>query len=395
MSDLNRLRKLSGKAALVGYGETPYVRSSAMSVEETYMRVALEAIADSGLTPRDIDGILMPSYTALPPGMLEDFLDITPDFVGLMNVGGASAVSLVLNAAVLVSSGVATNVLCITARNANAIRPPRSTSGVRAEPPPARGYYDPLRLSYGWGESTPPALFATMARRYMDRYGSLTGLHLAEVAVTTRNHAMLNEHAQMRTPITVEDHQSSRMVADPFRLLDCCVISDGGAGVVVTTTERARDLPKKPVVISGFAQGRPRRPGELVNRPVLDELGLERAAPVAYAMADVGPEDADFAQIYDCFTYVVIKQLEILGFCRPGEGGEFVGSGAIRLDGSIPVNTHGGLLSQGHMSGMNHIVEAVRQLRGEAGGAQLRDPHVGLVTGYGDMGDGSMLVLNA
>jgi len=394
MSDLDRLRRLAGAAALVGYGETPYSRSAPGTVEDTYVRVSLDAIADAGLTPRDIDGLLMPSYTALPPGVLEDFLDITPAYTGLVNVGGASSASLVMTAALMVASGVATNVLCVTARHDNSRSGRGGLALKNADERIATGY-EALTEPYGWGSLTPPALYAMMARRYIERYGTLTSDHLAEVAITTRAHAALNEHAQMRTPITRAEYDSSRLIAEPFRLLDCCVITDGGAAVIVTTSERARDLRRTPVAIAGFAQGRPSRPGDLTNRLVIDEIGLERAAPVAYAMADMTPDGLDFAEIYDCFTYVVIKQLEILGFCEPGEGGDYVMSGGLRLDGRLPTNTHGGLLSQGHMSGMNHIVEAVRQLRGDAGRAQVADAHAGVVTGFGDLGDAAMLVLTS
>jgi acetyl-CoA acetyltransferase len=391
MSDFERLRKLRDSAAIAGIGETPFSRNSGKTSEELYVRVALDAISDAGLVPGDIDGLMMPSYTALPPGLLETFLNITPNYTGLVDVGGASAGSLVLNAALLVSSGVATNVLCITARNDSSGRGGRRRSGANARQTVSG--YSSLTVPYGW--INPPSMYAMMARRHMHKYGGPTTTQLGWVAVTMRKHASLNEHAQMRTPISLEKHAASRMIAEPFRLLDCCLISDGGAAVVVTTAERARDCPKPPVLLSGFAQGRPSSPADLVNRPAMEELGLERAAPTALTMAGITVSEIDFAEIYDCFTYVVIKQLEILGFCKAGEGGSFVENGRIGLDGELPVNTHGGLLSQGHMSGMNHIVEAVRQLRREAGPSQVPKARTGLVTGYGDLGDASVLVLRS
>jgi acetyl-CoA acetyltransferase len=201
-----------------------------------------------------------------------------------------------------------------------------------------------------------------------------------------RRHASLNEHAQMRQPITLEDHQASRMIADPFRLLDCSVITDGGAAIVITSAEEARDRPHKPVYIAGAAQGQPTLPNEIPNRPDITEIGTHNAAPRAFAMAECTPADIDVAEIYDCFTYVLIKQIEELGFCGPGEGGPFVENGRIELDGALPVNTHGGLLSQGHMSGM-------RQLRGAAGPAQVANARNVLVTGYGHYGDASVAIL--
>jgi acetyl-CoA acetyltransferase len=390
MSDMQRLRQLRDRAALVGIGETEYSKYSGKSVEELYTRVALEAIADAGLQPQDIDGLMMPAYTALPPGQLETILNITPNYTGLVDVGGASCASLVLNAALLVTSGVASHVLCITARNDYSASMGRR--GERNHSGPAYVYgRRALQTPYGWIGA--PATYAVMARRHMHKYGNPTTAQLGAVAVAMRRHAGLNEHAQMRAPITLEDHANSRLIAEPFRLLDCCLITDGGAAVIVSTAERARDLRHPPVYLSGFAQGRPTYPAEIPNRPDIEELGLQRAAPTAFAMAGVTPADIDVAEIYDCFTYVLIKELEILGFCGPGEGGAFVEGGRIELGGELPVNTHGGLLSQGHMSGMNHVVEGVRQMRHAAGPAQVADAQTAMVVGYGDAGDGSVLIL--
>jgi acetyl-CoA acetyltransferase len=197
----------------------------------------------------------------------------------------------------------------------------------------------------------------------------------------------------MKQPITLEDHHASRMISDPLRLLDCSLESDGGAAVVISSADRARDMRKPPIVVMGIAEGHPDSPSAITQRPDMTRLGLAKAAPTAFAMAGVTHNEIDVAEIYDCFTYIVLCQLEDAGFCKKGEGGAFVESGAIRLGGKLPINTHGGLLSQAHMAGMNHIVELVRQLRGEAGTAQVRDAAIGLVTGYGDMGDGSIAIM--
>ena len=183
------------------------------------------------------------------------------------------------------------------------------------------------------------------------------------------------------------------MISDPFRLYDCCLESDGATAVVVSSTERARDMAQHPVTLLGVAEGHPDSPSTITQRADITTLGLAKATPRAFDMAGVSQADIDVAEIYDCFTYTVICQLEDLGFCKKGEGGPFIENGRLKLSGELPTNTHGGLLSQSHMAGMNHIVELVRQLRHDAARAQVKDAQIGLVTGYGDLGDGSIAIM--
>ena len=217
----------------------------------------------------------------------------------------------------------------------------------------------------------------------MHMYGS-TSEDFARIAVAERLHASLNANAQRREPITLEDHQASRWVIEPFRLLDCCQVSDGAGAFIVTSAKRARNLQKPPVYLLGFSQYHPHR---FISDQHADltSTGAVVSGPRAFAMAGLGPKDVDAAELYDCFTYVVLTELEDYGFCGKGEGREFIKDGRIEIGGSLPVNTHGGLLSQGHVEGMMHVVEAVRQLRGNEvePARQVEGAKVVLVSGHG------------
>ena len=221
---------------------------------------------------------------------------------------------------------------------------------------------------------------AITASRHMALYGTKS-THLAEVAVACRHHASMNPNAVMRDPITIEDHQNSRFIVEPFRLFDCCLISDGGVCVIVTSAERARDSKQPRVLISGMGQGYTTR--TLGREDWWYVPHQKDACDRAYAMAGVGPSEIDVAQLYDNFTMSVLLWLEHAGFCGLGESGPFVEGGRIQLGGDLPVNTAGGNLSESYMEGWLHIVEGVRQMRGACGPRQVEDAEVGLVTGRG------------
>ena len=379
---------LKDQACVSGIGETAYMRGSSKSAFELQIEASLLAIADAGLHPRDIDGVIP---IGIVSGIAEDFIDnfgITDlHYSAVIPHGGASPVMALQAAATVLATGVCRHVLITFGRNVSA---GSNKAGARIHQMPQFHYV--TEFEYPLGNIAPAQIYAPMARRHMELYGT-TVEHFGAVAVACREHALLNDNAVMKKPITLDDHRNSRMIADPFRLLDCSLESDGGAAVVVSAADVAADLPHRRVFISGVAVGHPDSPASITQRPDMTSLGLAKAAPRAFAMAGVTPADIQVAEIYDCFTYAVIRQLEDMGFCKKGEGGPFVADGRLRLDGALPTNTHGGLLSQAHVWGLNHIVELVRQLRGAGGRAQVKNAELGLVTGYGDLGDGALAIM--
>jgi acetyl-CoA acetyltransferase len=379
---------LRDKSCVTGIGETAYVRGSSRSAFELQIESSLKAIADAGLSPKDIDGVIP---IGIVSGTADDFIEnfgiADLRFSAVVPHGGASPVMALQCAAAAVATGACNHVLITFGRNVSAAS---NKAGARIHSMPQFHYV--TEFEHPMGASAPAQLYAPMARRHMELYGT-TVEQFGEVAVACRRHALLNDNALMKKPITLQDHRDSRMIADPFRLLDCSLESDGGAAVIVSAAERAGDLRQRRVFIAGVAEGHPDSPGSITQRPDMTSLGIAKAAPRAFRMAGVTPADIDVAQIYDCFTYAVIRQLEDMGFCAKGEGGPFVQGGRLQLGGALPTNTHGGLLSQAHVWGLNHIVELVRQLRGDGGRAQVPDAELGLVTGYGDLGDGALAIM--
>ena len=384
---------VSRQACIVGVGETTYCRKpgSGLSTMAIQLKAALAAIDDAGLKAAQIDGIMpFPNI-----GKAEAFganlgcADLR--FAATVNMGGAAPVASLGMAAMVVASGAADYVLVPAGWNGYSGARVRETSATDAASIPgaeiARDYYLPFGLT------APPQWYALMARRHMHEYAT-TPEQLGAVALAMRGHAQLNPAALMYgKPLTMTDYLASPMISAPYRLLDCCLESDGAAAFIVTSAERARDLAQRPVSILGAAAGQPYPADEITNRREFHRVGLTSAAPEAFRQAGVKPADVDFAEIYDCFTFEVIQQLEEAGFCGRGEGGAFVDNGGIAPGGHLPVNTHGGLLSHAHSLGLGHVVEAVRQLRGEAGVRQVKNAEIGVVTGWGDFGDGSIAIL--
>jgi len=384
---------VTDSACIVGIGETDYVRKpgSGMSALGIQLLAATRAIEDASLTGKQIDGIMPFPNLGNAESFAANLGCENLRFASIIHMGGAAPVASLRDAAAAVNSGAANYVLIPGGWNGYSGARVRQTVAQDVSSLPggaiARDYY----LPYGF--TAPPQWYSVMARRHMHEFGT-TAEQLGCIAVAMRKHAQLNPNAVMNgREMTLDDYLASPMLADPYRFFDCCIETDGAAAVVVTTAERARDLGKHPVAIMAGAAGQPYPADEITNRKDIFQTGLSLAAPEAFQKAGIQPSDVDFAQIYDCFTFEVLQQLEEVGFCERGEGGPFVEGGRIELGGELPVNTHGGLLSEAHVLGINHIVEAVRQLRGDAGERQVQNAKIGVVTGWGDFGDGSIAIL--
>ncbi|MFD3659913.1 lipid-transfer protein [Streptomyces sp. NPDC058659] len=349
---------LGGRAAVVGIGATEFSKDSGRSELSLATEAVRAALDDAGLAPGDVDGLVTFTMDTNPEITVAQAAGIGElSFFSRVHYGGGAACATVQQAALAVASGVAEVVVCYRAFNERSGR--RFGSGVQQREPSAEG------AALGWqlpfGLLTPASWVAMAAQRYLHTYG-LTPDAFGHVAVTDRRHAARNPAAYFHgKPITLADHAASRWIVEPLRLLDCCQETDGGQAIVVTSVERARDLPRPPAVILAAAQGAGRKQ-EAMTSFYRDELtGLPEMGVVArqlWRTAGLTPDDIDVAILYDHFTPFVLMQLEEFGFCGPGEAADFVAADA------LPLNTHGGQLGEAYLHGMNGIAEAVRQLRG-------------------------------
>jgi acetyl-CoA acetyltransferase len=378
-------------AAIAGIGSTEFSKNSGVSTSTLAARAIAAAVADAGLEVKDIDGLV--SYSvgdSVEPRRLAPMLGLSDlRFWNHQDSGGVVSHSAVGLAAMACATGLADHVVCYRALNARS----GYRMGGAGRSPVDRNAEMSYMAPYGW--FTPPQEFAMAARQHMIRFGT-TDEHLGQVAVQQRQNAMMNPKAMMRSPMSLDDYMASPWIVEPFRLFDCCLETDGACAVVVTSSERARDLRQPPVLISGAGWG----PGySLTSNDWPDQTvsGAALMAPRLYSAAGIGPADIDVAMLYDCFTYTVVVQLEDYGFCAKGEGGPFIATGATTREGQLPVNTHGGFLSEAYIHGMNHITEAVTQLRGDAGDRQVPGAEVALSTGQPGVISGmtSALVLRA
>ncbi|MFD6873299.1 MULTISPECIES: lipid-transfer protein [unclassified Streptomyces] len=358
---------LGGRAAIAGIGATEFSKDSGRSELKLAVEAVHAALDDAGLTPADVDGMVTFTMDTSPEITVAQAAGIGDlSFFSRIHYGGGAACATVQQAALAVATGVAEVVVCYRAFNERSGR--RFGSGVQQREPSAEGAA--LGWSLPWGLLTPASWVAMAAQRYLHAY-DLTPEAFGHVAVTDRRHAANNPAAYFHgKPITLADHAASRWIVEPLRLLDCCQETDGGQALVVTTTERARDLRQAPAVITAAAQGAGRRQEAMTSFYRDDLTGLPEMDVVArqlWRTSGLRPSDIDVGILYDHFTPFVLMQLEEFGFCGPGEAADFVAADA------LPLNTHGGQLGEAYLHGMNGIAEAVRQLRGtsvnQVGGA--------------------------
>jgi acetyl-CoA acetyltransferase len=364
------------RVALVGAALSDIGRVDTHTPFELHYQAASRAIADAGLTKDDIDGFASCGTGLLAPVEVAEYLGLRPTWVDGTGVGGAAWEFMVEHATAAILAGHAETVVLAYGSTTRADLKARRRSANLSFG--ARG---PTQFDTPFGHAL-IAKYAMATRRHMHEYGT-TIEQLAEIAVSSRFNASHNPEAYYRDPITIDDVQSSRMIADPLTKLHCCIRSDGGGAIVLTTEERAKDLPKPPIWVLGT--------GEATSHTTMSEWHdftespAARSGPLAFERAGVTPEEIDICQIYDAFTSMVLLTFEGLGFCKKGEGGPFVADGRMRLDGALPTNTDGGGLSHCHpgMRGMFLLVEAARQLRGEAHGRQVAAPKLCCVSATG------------
>jgi acetyl-CoA acetyltransferase len=367
---------LRGSAAVVGVGLAACGEAPGWSETEIMAAAANNALADAGLTTRDVDGIVVASTNIFMSGLaLSEQLGIRPRFTDSTMMGGSSFVGHLIPAALALQAGLADVVLVTYGSN-------QRTGVGRGEAAKYKAALDPQPFEQPYKPFNPPSSYALAAARHMHQYGT-TREQLAEVAVAARKWAQLNPEAFTRDPLTVQDVLASRMVSDPLTVRDCCLVTDGGGAYVLVRAERAKDVPKPPVYLLGAASAHWHR--QISMMPDLTVTAATESGARAFGMAGLRPADVDVVELYDAFTINTILFLEDLGFCAKGEGGAFVSGGRIAPGGSLPVNTNGGGLSCVHpgMYGIFLIVEAVRQLRGEAGERQVKGAEVALAQGNG------------
>ncbi len=377
------MRSIKDQAAIVGIGATEFSKNSGRSELQLAAESVRNALDDCGLKPSDVDG--MTTFT----------LDTSDDIevaraVGIGDLtmfsrvphGGGAATGLLHQAAMAIATGMAEVVVCYRALNGR--------SGQRYSEGVGGTVTTSDLIHWGWyipyGLLTPASWVAMFTQRYMHQYGA-TSTDLAQVAVSTRKHAVTNPNAFFYgKPLTVEEHQSSRWIVEPLHLFDCCQETDGGCAVVVTTPERARDLKQPPAIIRGVAQGAGADQEVMTSfyRPDIASLPeMDLVAKQVYEQSGLRADDIDAAVLYDAFSPIVLWQLESFGFCKPGEAKDFIKNGNLEVGGRLPSNTHGGQLSEAYIHGVNGVNEGVRLIRGTSVNQPEKADHVLVTAGVG------------
>jgi len=370
-----------GRVAIGGLGIT----RQGKVFDHSHVGFAVEAVhlalEDAGLGRDDLDGLLVnPGLSWGDLGMASFQLQQAMGLRNLrlsssMSAGGATAAAMIQHATQAIAAGLCRTVACVFSDAP--LKPPRPRESKR-DGGSAAAYAFGRGLEAAYGQFGVNAMYANVARRHMYLYGT-TNDHLGSIAVAQRQWANRNPLAQFHdTPMTLEDYHRSRWIVEPFHLFDCCLVSNGGLAVIVTSSEQARDLKQPPVYVWGMGQGHPGGdPAETLTS------GASLAKDTAFRMAGIDLADIDVVELYDCYTFTVLVCLEDYGFCKKGEGGPFVADGRIAPGGSLPVNTGGGQLSSFYMWGMTPISEAIIQLRGAGAERQIPDAQLALVSGNG------------
>lgn len=373
MTDPTRFPR--GEVAIVGIGCTEFSKDSGVGVFTLAADAVMAAVADAGLDVDDVDGLCTYGVNdSIPPNVLAQALGIQSlSFYVDQFYGGSVSLTMLGQATLALAAGVADCVVVYRALNG------RSGARLNGSGSGGRLPWD-MQFKVSAGLLAPSQEIALAAKAHMLKYGT-TSEDLGRIAVLSRTNALDNDRAMMRKPMTLEDHQASRWIVEPFHMFDCCLETDGAVAVVLVRADRAKHLPHRPVLVQGAAWGG----GITVVNNGHDDITRSPAEPIAervYASAGLGPTDMDFAELYDCFTYNVLSQIEGYGFAEAGGVPDLLADGAFdRATGSLPLNTHGGLLSEGYLHGMNHVYEAVEQIRGDAGHRQVDRHDTALVTG--------------
>lgn len=370
---------MSTSAIISGVHATQVGQLEGSSCLSLHDEAAVAAISDAGLKPEDIDGVIC-AYSLTEPHLMlaswfSEFFGLSPNVCYAIQAGGATGAVMVSQAAALVENGTCQHVLVVAGDN-------RLTGLSRDGAVYALSQVGHAQFERPYGMSVPSA-YALVASRYMHEY-NVESSQLAAIAVTMREHAARNPGAHQRESLSIKDVLNSPMISSPLRRLDCSLISDG-AGALVVSTERARsDLPNKAVKIVSSGQGHTHE--HIIAAPSLTDFGCKQSSEQAFGKAGILASDIDIAQIYDSFTITLLVELESIGFFERGEAGAAIANGALKLDGRLPCNTHGGLLSHGHpgaAGGVFHVIEAVTQLRHKGIGRQVKNPELAFVHGDG------------